>query len=129
MSSSFSSQFFPELALHFGQKPLDMPGRFFYPQPRPGRILVHRSTHRESGFDEGGSMGRFEDLSGKVAVVTGGAVGIGGAVGSALAENGVAVAVVDKDPVAAEKKSAALLALGAGSAAIVCDVTGGLLMT
>lgn len=68
-------------------------------------------------------MGRFADLSGKVAIVTGGAVGIGGAIGSALAENGVSVAVVDKDPIAAEKKAAALLALGAGSTAVVCDVT------
>lgn len=56
-------------------------------------------------------MGRFADLSGKVAIVTGGAVGIGGAIGSVLAENGVSVAVVDKDPVAAEKKAAELVTL------------------
>jgi NAD(P)-dependent dehydrogenase (short-subunit alcohol dehydrogenase family) len=68
-------------------------------------------------------MGRFADLSGKAAIVTGGAVGIGGAIASALAENGVSVAVVDKDPAAAGKKAAALQALGAGSAAVVCDVT------
>ncbi|MBM4314514.1 MAG: SDR family NAD(P)-dependent oxidoreductase, partial [Deltaproteobacteria bacterium] len=99
-------------------KPLDMQGRFFYPHPRWDKYL-------RGGFDfhERRDMGRFADLSGKVAIVTGGAVGIGGAVASALAENGVSVVVVDKDPVAAEKKSAALPALGAGSAAIVCDVT------
>lgn len=68
-------------------------------------------------------MGRFADLSGKTAIVTGGAVGIGGAIGNALAENGVSVAVVDKDPIAAEKKAAELLALGAGSIPVVCDVT------
>jgi 3-oxoacyl-[acyl-carrier protein] reductase len=68
-------------------------------------------------------MGRFADLSGKVAIVTGGAAGIGGAVASALADNDVAVAVVDKDPVAAEKKTGELSALGTGSMAIVCDVT------
>jgi 3-oxoacyl-[acyl-carrier protein] reductase len=68
-------------------------------------------------------MGRFADLSGKVAIVTGGAVGIGGAIGSALSENGVSVAVVDKDLIAAEKKAAALFALGAGSTAVACDVT------
>jgi NAD(P)-dependent dehydrogenase (short-subunit alcohol dehydrogenase family) len=68
-------------------------------------------------------MGRFADLSGKVAIVTGGAVGIGGAIGNAFADNGVAVVVVDKDPAAAEKKAAELSAGGAGAAAIVCDVT------
>ena len=68
-------------------------------------------------------MGRYSDLSGKVAIVTGGAVGIGGAIVSALAENAVSVAVVDKDGAAAEKKAADLLALGTRSEAIVCDVT------
>ena len=68
-------------------------------------------------------MGRFEDLAGKAAIVTAGAVGIGGAIVSALAENGVSVAVVDMDPIAAEEKAAALLALGAGSTVVVCDVT------
>ena len=74
-------------------------------------------------FDERRSMGRFADLSGKTAIVTGGAVGIGGAIGNALAENGVSVAVVDKDPIATEKKAAELLTLGAGSIPVVCDVT------
>jgi NAD(P)-dependent dehydrogenase (short-subunit alcohol dehydrogenase family) len=68
-------------------------------------------------------MGRFADLSGKVAIVTGGAVGIGGAIGSVLAENGVSVVVVDKDPAAAEKKAAELAAIGTESTAVVCDVT------
>jgi len=68
-------------------------------------------------------MGRFSDLSGKSAIVTGGAVGIGGAIASALAQNGVSVAVVDRDPIAAGAKAAELLTLGAGSFPIVCDVT------
>jgi NAD(P)-dependent dehydrogenase (short-subunit alcohol dehydrogenase family) len=68
-------------------------------------------------------MGKFADLSGKVAIVTGGAVGIGGAIGDAFADNGVAVAVVDKEPAAAEKKAAELTARGAASAAVICDVT------
>jgi NAD(P)-dependent dehydrogenase (short-subunit alcohol dehydrogenase family) len=68
-------------------------------------------------------MGRFADLSGKVAIVTGGAVGIGGAIGDAFADNGVSVAVVDRDPAAAEKKAAELMTRGAGSIAVVCDVT------
>lgn len=68
-------------------------------------------------------MGRFADLSGKAAIVTGGAAGIGGAIGDALAENGVSVAVVDKDPLATEKKAAELTALGVAALPIVCDVT------
>ena len=68
-------------------------------------------------------MGRYSDLSGKVAIVTGGAVGIGGAIGNLFADNGVAVVVVDKDSVAAEKKAAELIARGTGSIAIACDVT------
>jgi NAD(P)-dependent dehydrogenase (short-subunit alcohol dehydrogenase family) len=68
-------------------------------------------------------MGRFADLSGKVAIVTGGAVGIGGAIGDAFADNGVSVAVVDRDRAAAEKKAAELTMRAPGSAAVVCDVT------
>lgn len=68
-------------------------------------------------------MGRFADLAGRVAIVTAGAVGIGGAVASALAENGVSVVVVDKDPAAADRKVAELAPLAAGSMAVACDVT------
>ena len=58
-------------------------------------------------------MGTYSDLSGKVAIVTGGAVGIGGAIGNAFADNGVSVVVVDKDRAAAEMKAAELSARGA----------------
>src|SRR5512143_1715949 len=68
-------------------------------------------------------MGRYPDLAGKVAIVTGGAVGIGGAIADGFAENGVAVVVVDKDAAAAEKKATALTERGTGSVAIACDVT------
>ncbi|MEW6333047.1 MAG: SDR family NAD(P)-dependent oxidoreductase [Thermodesulfobacteriota bacterium] len=68
-------------------------------------------------------MGRFSDLAGRTAIVTGGAVGIGGAIASALAENGVSVAVVDSDPAAAEKKAAELRTQSAGSLPVLCDVT------
>ena len=68
-------------------------------------------------------MGRYSDLSGKVAIVTGGAVGIGGAIADGFADNGVSVAVVDKDPAAAEKKAGELTACGTCSIAVVCDVT------
>jgi NAD(P)-dependent dehydrogenase (short-subunit alcohol dehydrogenase family) len=68
-------------------------------------------------------MGRFADLSGKVAIVTGGAVGIGGAIADGFADNGVSVAVLDKDAAAAENKAGELVARGTGSIAVVCDVT------
>ena len=68
-------------------------------------------------------MGRYADLAGKVAIVTAGAVGIGGAIGESLAGNGVSVVVVDRDTAAAGKKAAELAALAPGSTAVVCDVT------
>ncbi|MHB8770050.1 MAG: SDR family NAD(P)-dependent oxidoreductase [Syntrophales bacterium] len=68
-------------------------------------------------------MGRYPDLAGRVAIVTAAAVGIGGAIADGFADNGVAVAVVDKDPDAAEKKAAELAARGTGAVALACDVT------
>jgi 3-oxoacyl-[acyl-carrier protein] reductase len=43
-------------------------------------------------------LGHYPDLAGKVAVVTGGSRGIGAATARALADNGVAVVVVGRDP-------------------------------
>ena len=43
---------------------------------------------------------RYPDLAGKVAIVTGGSRGIGAATAAALAENGVAVAIVGRDQTA-----------------------------
>src|SRR6188508_3345747 len=59
-------------------------------------------------------------LSGKVAVVTGGARGIGQALARALAREGVAVAIGDLDATAAE---AAAAELGTGSLGLALDVT------
>ncbi|WP_280425467.1 SDR family NAD(P)-dependent oxidoreductase [Nocardia carnea] len=56
-------------------------------------------------------MGWFEErggLAGTVAVVTGGAGGLGGAIVTDLADNGVRVAVLDIDPTAAGELRAAL---------------------
>ena len=61
-------------------------------------------------------------LAGQVAIVTGGAHGIGEATAVALARAGADVAVVDIDEAAAGKTAAAISALGRRSLAIGADV-------
>jgi NAD(P)-dependent dehydrogenase (short-subunit alcohol dehydrogenase family) len=61
------------------------------------------------------SEGRFAD---QVAIVTGGASGIGRAVATRLTRDGARVVLVDRDKAALEKTASAL-----GAAAIVADVT------
>ena len=58
-------------------------------------------------------------LAGKVAVVTGGASGIGSAIVDAYAANGATVVVLDKVMAAAQRK----VSQGSAAAAIDCDVT------
>ncbi|MBW8056424.1 MAG: 3-oxoacyl-[acyl-carrier-protein] reductase [candidate division NC10 bacterium] len=62
-------------------------------------------------------------LHGKVAVVTGGSRGIGRAVASALAREGVAVTLCARDRVAVEKVAAELEGSGAQVLAVKADVT------
>ena len=61
-------------------------------------------------------------LSGKLAVVTGGAGGIGRAVGASFAEVGAAVALLDREAAAAEAAAAELAAKGARAIGLGCDI-------
>jgi len=63
------------------------------------------------------------DLKGKVAVVTGGAMGIGAAIATVLAENGARVAIADLNLEAAEKMAEAIRTAGGAAQAFTCDVT------
>ena len=64
-------------------------------------------------------------LAGKVAIVTGGAKGIGGAISSVLACDGADVVVAGRDVAALEEHVASLASSfpEAGAAAMTCDVT------
>jgi NAD(P)-dependent dehydrogenase (short-subunit alcohol dehydrogenase family) len=66
-------------------------------------------------------MGRVE---GKVAVVTGGAGGIGGATARALAREGASVAVVDVDGVGAERVAEEIRNEGGAALAVTADLSG-----
>jgi NAD(P)-dependent dehydrogenase (short-subunit alcohol dehydrogenase family) len=62
------------------------------------------------------------DLNGRVALVTGGASGIGLACARLLARNGAAVAVADRNVAGAEAASAEIAAAGARTLALAVDV-------
>ncbi len=61
-------------------------------------------------------------LRGAVALVTGGAAGIGAATAAALAGRGARVAILDLDPAAAARTAAGLQADGAEALGLGCDV-------
>jgi NAD(P)-dependent dehydrogenase (short-subunit alcohol dehydrogenase family) len=63
------------------------------------------------------------DLTGRVAVVTGGAGGIGRAYGAALGAAGAAVALVDLNGAAAEEAAAELEAVGVRAIGVHVDIT------
>lgn len=62
------------------------------------------------------------DLAGQVALVTGAAQGLGLAIAQALAGQGAAVVLADRDAPGAEAAAAALRAQGAPALAVACDV-------
>lgn len=68
-------------------------------------------------------MASYPELRGKVALVTGGAAGIGGAASASLAAQGVRVAVVDKDAEASSALVARITADGGEALAAPADVT------
>lgn len=68
-------------------------------------------------------MATYPELNGKVALVTGGAAGIGGAASAALAAQGVRVTIVDKDAEAANTLAERIKAAGGQALVAAADVT------
>lgn len=68
------------------------------------------------------SKSRWPDLSGKVAIVTGGGAGFGEGFCRAFADRGAAIGIFDVDLESARRVAAAIEACGGRSLAVPCDV-------
>ncbi len=93
-------------------------------------LLAAKITHRHRSivatlwlFDLKKEGERMRDLKDKVAVVTGGASGIGLGIGRALAVEGAHVVVADVEEVPAKAAAEELSAAGVRSLAVQCDVS------
>ena len=83
-----------------------------------------RSLGYERDYDESSpDIGRLFDLSGRTAFVTGGASGIGRALGLGFARFGADVAVVDLNPERAEAVAGEIRAIGRRAEPVTADVT------
>ncbi|SHG31176.1 3-oxoacyl-[acyl-carrier protein] reductase [Kaistia soli DSM 19436] len=65
----------------------------------------------------------MDKLAGRVAAVTGAASGIGRGIALRFAEEGAAVAVLDRDAAAAARVATEIIAAGGRAAAVACDVS------
>jgi NAD(P)-dependent dehydrogenase (short-subunit alcohol dehydrogenase family) len=70
-----------------------------------------------------GQVHAMFDLSGKVALITGGAIGLGKAFGEALAEFGADIAIGDIDEATAQETAAQIEKMGRRSLVVKADVT------
>src|SRR5258705_8373481 len=91
---------------------------------KSGKGMAYFMTNRSAGtIVSGNRVNEIFDLTGKVAVVTGGAGGIGTVYGRALAEAGAAVALADLDGGAANEQAAKLAAEGHQAIGVKLDIT------
>ena len=83
---------------------------------------VNRGRWRVGGIVSNRRFGNIFDLSGKVALITGGAAGFGESISVGFAEYGCDVSVADLNLAGAQRVSDKVTALGRKSIAIQCDV-------
>jgi NAD(P)-dependent dehydrogenase (short-subunit alcohol dehydrogenase family) len=99
--------------------------------PKPDTLVDQRKTALEARASRAPSMQRSTDveeepvdrLAERVAIVTGGGGGIGGATARALARHGAAVAVVDVNEAAAGSVAASIEGAGGQAVAFTADVS------
>jgi NAD(P)-dependent dehydrogenase (short-subunit alcohol dehydrogenase family) len=77
----------------------------------------------EESHDKAGGKGGMFDLSGKIALITGGATGLGKTFGEALAEYGADIAIADIDEATARQTAAQIEKMGRRSCVVKADVT------